>query len=57
MKTKKVKMNCLQPIMTKPLTPAEVHEALRRYWSPQLEMSGPFHRWTLRKPHMKFLSC
>ncbi|XP_058796211.1 transcription initiation protein SPT3 homolog [Phymastichus coffea] len=46
-----------KPIMIKPITPAEVSEALRRYWSPQLEITGPFHRWTLRKPHMKFLSC
>ncbi|XP_003426681.1 transcription initiation protein SPT3 homolog [Nasonia vitripennis] len=46
-----------KPVMTKPLTPAEVNEALRRYWSPQLEMTGPFHSWTLKKPHMKFLTC
>ncbi|KAJ8686903.1 hypothetical protein QAD02_022697 [Eretmocerus hayati] len=44
-------------ITTKPLSVAEVSEALRRYWSPQLEITGPFHRWTLKKPHMKLLSC
>ncbi|XP_015179504.1 PREDICTED: transcription initiation protein SPT3 homolog isoform X2 [Polistes dominula] len=42
---------------TKPITPAEINEALRRYWSPQLNMTGPFHRWSVHPPHLKFLSC
>ncbi|XP_014604443.1 PREDICTED: transcription initiation protein SPT3 homolog isoform X2 [Polistes canadensis] len=41
----------------KPITPAEINEALRRYWSPQLDMTGPFHRWSVHPPHLKFLSC
>ena len=44
-------------VVTKPITPAEVIEALRRYWSPQLDMTGPFHRWSMRKPHLKLLAC
>ncbi|XP_014222722.1 transcription initiation protein SPT3 homolog [Trichogramma pretiosum] len=44
-------------ISIKPLTPAEVQEALRRYWSPQLEMTGPFQRWTYTKPELKLLTC
>ncbi|XP_076758364.1 transcription initiation protein Spt3 isoform X2 [Xylocopa sonorina] len=43
--------------VTKPITPAEIIEALRRYWSPQLDMTGPFNRWSMRKPHLKLLSC
>lgn len=42
--------------VTKPITPAEIIEALRRYWSPQLDMTGPFNRWSMRKPHLKLLS-
>ncbi|CAK9795691.1 Transcription initiation protein SPT3 homolog [Anthophora plagiata] len=42
---------------TKSITPAEIIEALRRYWSPQLDMTGPFNRWSMRKPHLKLLSC
>ncbi|XP_012058956.1 PREDICTED: transcription initiation protein SPT3 homolog [Atta cephalotes] len=41
----------------KPLTPSEITEALRRYWSPQLDMTGPFNRWSMRRPHLKLLSC
>ncbi|XP_025991921.1 transcription initiation protein SPT3 homolog isoform X2 [Solenopsis invicta] len=41
----------------KALTPSEITEALRRYWSPQLDMTGPFNRWSMRKPHLKLLSC
>lgn len=43
--------------VTKPITPAEIIEALRRYWSPQLDMTGPFNRWSMRKPHLKLLAC
>ncbi|KAL0131234.1 hypothetical protein PUN28_002651 [Cardiocondyla obscurior] len=43
--------------LMKPLTPSEITEALRRYWSPQLDMTGPFNRWSMRKPHLKLLSC
>lgn len=43
--------------VTKPITPAEIIEALRRYWSPQLDMTGPFNRWSMRKLHLKLLSC
>ncbi|XP_017753772.1 PREDICTED: transcription initiation protein SPT3 homolog [Eufriesea mexicana] len=43
--------------VTKPITPAEIVEAIRRYWSPQLDMTGPFNRWSMRKPHLKLLSC
>ncbi|CAL7937679.1 unnamed protein product [Xylocopa violacea] len=46
-----------QVAVTKPITPAEIIEALRRYWSPQLDMTGPFNRWSMRKPHLKLLSC
>lgn len=42
---------------TKPITPAEITEALRRYWSPQLDMTGPFNRWSVHPPHLKFFSC
>ncbi|XP_012172556.1 transcription initiation protein SPT3 homolog isoform X1 [Bombus terrestris] len=45
-----------QVAVTKPITPAEIIEALRRYWSPQLDMTGPFNRWSMRKPHLKLLS-
>lgn len=41
----------------KPLTPSEITEALRRYWSPQLDMAGPFNRWSMKRPHLKLLSC
>ncbi|XP_036151324.1 transcription initiation protein SPT3 homolog isoform X2 [Monomorium pharaonis] len=41
----------------KALTPSEITEALRRYWSPQLDMTGPFNRWSMRRPHLKLLSC
>ncbi|XP_043266047.1 transcription initiation protein SPT3 homolog isoform X1 [Colletes gigas] len=43
--------------VTKPITPAEIIEALRRYWSPQLDMTGPFNRWSMKKPHLKLLCC
>lgn len=43
--------------VTKSITPAEIIEALRRYWSPQLDMTGPFNRWSMRKPHLKLLCC
>ncbi|XP_017886441.1 transcription initiation protein SPT3 homolog [Ceratina calcarata] len=43
--------------VTKPITPAEIIEALRRYWSPQLDMTGPFNRASIRKPHLKLLFC
>ncbi|XP_076241528.1 transcription initiation protein Spt3 isoform X2 [Calliopsis andreniformis] len=43
--------------VTKPITPAEIIEALRRYWSPQLDMTGPFNRWSMRKSHLKLLAC
>ncbi|XP_043508393.1 transcription initiation protein SPT3 homolog isoform X2 [Frieseomelitta varia] len=42
--------------VTKPITPAEIIEALRRYWSPQLDMTGPFNRWSMRRPHLQLLS-
>lgn len=42
---------------TKPITPAEIMEALRRFWSPQLDMTGPFHRCSMRRPYLKLLSC
>lgn len=42
--------------MTKPLTPSEVNEALRRFWSPQFEMTGPYNRWSSGNPHVKFLA-
>jgi len=41
----------------KPLTPSEITEALRRYWSPQLDMIGPFNRWSMKRPYLKLLSC
>ncbi|EFN82796.1 Transcription initiation protein SPT3-like protein [Harpegnathos saltator] len=44
-------------VATKPLTPSEISEALRRYWSPQLAMTGPFNKWSMRRPHLKLLSC
>lgn len=43
-------------VVTKPFTPSEINEALRRYWSPQLGMTGPFNRWSMRRSHLKFLS-
>ncbi|XP_033342567.1 transcription initiation protein SPT3 homolog isoform X2 [Megalopta genalis] len=43
--------------VTKPISPAEIIEALRRFWSPQLDMTGPFVRWSMRKPHLKLLAC
>ncbi|XP_034193963.2 transcription initiation protein Spt3 isoform X1 [Osmia lignaria lignaria] len=43
--------------ITKSITPAEIIEALRRFWSPQLDMTGPFNSWSMRKPHLKLLSC
>ncbi|EZA59416.1 hypothetical protein DMN91_002298 [Ooceraea biroi] len=43
--------------VAKPLTPSEITEALRRYWSPQLDIAGPFNRWSMRRPHLKLLSC
>ncbi|KAH0956385.1 hypothetical protein HN011_010307 [Eciton burchellii] len=42
---------------TRPLTPSEISEALRRYWSPQLNIAGPFNRWSMKRPHLKLLSC
>ncbi|KAF3428013.1 hypothetical protein E2986_10453 [Frieseomelitta varia] len=45
-----------QVAVTKPITPAEIIEALRRYWSPQLDMTGPFNRWSMRRPHLQLLS-
>ncbi|XP_024940291.1 transcription initiation protein SPT3 homolog isoform X2 [Cephus cinctus] len=44
-------------VITKAITPAEINEALRRYWSPQLDISGPFHRSSMRRQHPKLLSC
>ncbi|XP_032675383.1 transcription initiation protein SPT3 homolog isoform X3 [Odontomachus brunneus] len=44
-------------VVTKPLTPSEISEALRRYWSPQLAMTGPFNKWSMRGPHLKLLPC
>lgn len=41
----------------RPLSPSEITEALRRYWSPQLDMAGPFNRCSMRRPHLKLLSC
>lgn len=41
----------------KPITPSEINEALRRYWSPQLDMTGPFHRLSMRRQHPKLLTC
>ncbi|XP_012281603.1 transcription initiation protein SPT3 homolog isoform X2 [Orussus abietinus] len=43
--------------VTKPITPSELNEALRRYWSPQLDMAAPFHRWSMRNQHIKLFSC
>ncbi|XP_078040081.1 transcription initiation protein Spt3 [Augochlora pura] len=43
--------------VTKPISPAEIIEALRRFWSPQLDMTGPFDRWPMKKPHLKLLAC
>ncbi|XP_015113007.1 transcription initiation protein SPT3 homolog [Diachasma alloeum] len=40
----------------KPVTPSEINEALRRYWSPQLDKTGPFNRWSTPKQHPKFLA-
>lgn len=42
--------------MTKQISPSEINEALRRYLSQQLEMNGPFRRWSLRRPHLPFLT-
>ncbi|XP_033220470.1 transcription initiation protein SPT3 homolog isoform X2 [Belonocnema kinseyi] len=42
--------------MTKQISPSEINEALRRYLSPQLEVTGPFRRWSLRQPHLPFLT-
>lgn len=44
-------------VITKPFTPSEINEALRRYWSPQLDMTGPFNRWSMRRSNLKLLSC
>ncbi|XP_029173362.1 transcription initiation protein SPT3 homolog [Nylanderia fulva] len=44
-------------VVTKPFTPSEINEALRRYWSPQLDMTGPFNRWSMRRSNLKLLSC
>nr|XP_031847291.1 transcription initiation protein SPT3 homolog isoform X2 [Nomia melanderi] len=43
--------------VTKPISPAEIIEALRRFWSPQLDMTGPFNCWSMKKPHLKLLAC
>ncbi|XP_043269288.1 transcription initiation protein SPT3 homolog isoform X2 [Venturia canescens] len=43
--------------VTKAITPSEITEALRRYWSPQLDITGPFHHWSMHRPHLKLLSC
>ncbi|XP_050449616.1 transcription initiation protein SPT3 homolog isoform X1 [Cataglyphis hispanica] len=43
-------------VVTKPFTPSEINEALRRYWSPQLDMTGPFNRWSMRRSNLKFFS-
>ncbi|CAL1673524.1 unnamed protein product [Lasius platythorax] len=61
------RLNCVNPftykpyygknVVTKPFTPSEVNEALRRYWSPQLDMTGPFNRWSMRRSNLKLLSC
>lgn len=42
--------------VTKAFTPSEINEALRRYWSPQLDMTGPFNRWSMRRSNLKLLS-
>ncbi|XP_070155364.1 transcription initiation protein SPT3 homolog isoform X1 [Polyergus mexicanus] len=43
-------------VVTKPFTPSEINEALRRYWSPQLDMTGPFNRWSMRRSNLKLFS-
>ncbi|XP_051157286.1 transcription initiation protein SPT3 homolog [Leptopilina boulardi] len=41
----------------KPISPSEINEAVRRYWSAQLDVTGPFHRWCFGKRHSKLLAC
>ncbi|XP_034937774.1 transcription initiation protein SPT3 homolog [Chelonus insularis] len=40
----------------KPITPAEINEALRRFWSPQLDTMGPFQRRSIHRQDCKFLA-
>ncbi|GLH04149.1 Uncharacterized protein GBIM_09923, partial [Gryllus bimaculatus] len=40
-----------------PITPAEIREALRRYWSPQLSPWSPFTRSLSSNMHTKLLMC
>ncbi|XP_015520416.1 transcription initiation protein SPT3 homolog [Neodiprion pinetum] len=44
-------------VVIKPISPSEINEALRRYWSPQLDITGPFYRSSLRPLHPKLLAC
>ncbi|XP_048507296.1 transcription initiation protein SPT3 homolog isoform X2 [Athalia rosae] len=44
-------------VVIKAISPSEINEALRRYWSPQLDMTGPFHRTSMRPIHPKLLAC
>ncbi|KAG8035524.1 hypothetical protein G9C98_006970 [Cotesia typhae] len=39
-----------------PISPTEINEALRRYWSPHLDRVGPFQRRSLHRQDRKFLS-
>lgn len=41
----------------RPISPSEINEAVRRFWSSQLDVTGPFHRWCFGKRHLKFLAC
>lgn len=43
--------------VTKAITPSEITEALRRFWSPQLDMTGPFNRWSMQRSDLKLISC
>lgn len=40
----------------KAITPTEIHEALRRYSSPQLDATGPFRRGSMNNRHRKFIA-
>ncbi|XP_066586174.1 transcription initiation protein SPT3 homolog isoform X2 [Prorops nasuta] len=48
---------CNKGTIVEPLTPSEITEAIRRYWSPQLNMTGPFQRWSTRPNHLKLFAC
>ncbi|XP_008545718.1 transcription initiation protein SPT3 homolog isoform X1 [Microplitis demolitor] len=63
----RLKLNYCNPVTYKPyqhgrspainpITPAEINEALRRFWSPQLDQVGPFQRRSLNRQDRKFLS-